>query len=92
MCLASLVGIDATLWFLLKKLHYPDDTCKTFGDTIHTTKCVLPIFMVFATSWTTLLFGTRPFTNALETIDLSLLLALVFGYSLKVRCPYETVF
>jgi hypothetical protein len=86
MCLTSLVGIDATLWFLLRKVQYNDGTtCKTFRDTIHTTQYILPIFMVLATSWTTLLFGTRPFTNTLETIDLSLLLAIVFGYSLKVR-------
>lgn len=88
MCLASLVGIDATLWLLLRNLQYNNDTCSIFVDRFNSTKGVFPFLIVVATSWTTLLLGTRPFTNALETIHLSLLLALVFGY-LKVRRPMK---
>jgi len=88
MCLASLVGIDATLWLLLRNLQYNNDTCSIFVDRFNSTKGVFPFLIVIATSWTTLLLGTRPFTNALETIHLSLLLALVFGY-LKVRRPMK---
>jgi hypothetical protein len=83
MCLATFIGMDATMWFLLKNVQ--NERTTTFENKI-TSNDVLPILIVLSTSWTTLLLGTRPFTNALETIYLSLLLAIVFG-GFKVRCP-----
>lgn len=83
MCLATSIGIDATMWFLLKNIQ--NDHTSTVENKTSSNE-LLPILIVLSTSWTTLLFGTRPFTNTLETIYLSLLLAIVFG-RFKVRCP-----
>ena len=79
MCLVSFAGMDAMAWNLIH-----NNTEKQ--------KHVIPsVLLVLASSWTTLLFGTRPFTNTLEAITLSVLLVLVF-VDIKVRCWPKLVF
>mmetsp|Transcript_12412 Transcript_12412/g.23268 ORF Transcript_12412/g.23268 Transcript_12412/m.23268 type:complete len:589 (+) Transcript_12412:173-1939(+) len=70
MALLSIVAVDFLLYFIVRKR-------ETWISNNNQIKKGVPIeLLIFASSWTTVCFLTRPFSNSLETFCISLLCAV----------------
>ena len=90
MSLLSILAVDASLFYILKATTSTDDHDETI---LSTSSLSLPLLqmIVYASSWTTLVFLNRTFTNTMETFFLAILFALVVKAIRDVNTKFNTM-